>query len=138
MILWVFLPCPRSELSSKFSRENIAQVITINRSSHSEVFLRKGVLKICSKFTGEHPCRSAISISFIEIALRHGCSPATLLHIFRTPFPRRTPLSGCFWIKETLLNLMFGGKPFLKFLLNSQKIFWSFRWIQIQKNLKQT
>ena len=23
--------------------------------------LKKGVLKICSKFTGEHPCRSAIS-----------------------------------------------------------------------------
>ena len=31
-------------------------------SSHPEVFLGKGVLKICSKFTGEHPCRSAISI----------------------------------------------------------------------------
>ena len=31
----------------------------------------------CSKFTGEHPCRSAISIklqsNFIEISLRHGC-----------------------------------------------------------------
>ena len=32
-----------------------------NRSSHPEVFLEKGVLKICSKFTGEHPCRSEIS-----------------------------------------------------------------------------
>ena len=32
------------------------------RSSRSEVFLGKGVLKICSKFTGEHPCRSAILI----------------------------------------------------------------------------
>ena len=32
------------------------------RSSHPEVFLTKGVLKICSKFTGEHPYRSAISI----------------------------------------------------------------------------
>ena len=30
--------------------------------SHAEVFLRKGVLKICSKFAGEHPCRSVISI----------------------------------------------------------------------------
>ena len=28
----------------------------IIRSSHREVFLRKGVLKICSKFTAEHPC----------------------------------------------------------------------------------
>ena len=26
------------------------------------MFLGKGVLKICSKFTGEHPCRSMISI----------------------------------------------------------------------------
>ena len=58
------------------------------------MFLRKGVLKICGKFIGEHPCRSAISIKllgdFIEIALRHGCSPVNLLHILRTPFPRNT------------------------------------------------
>ena len=65
------------------------------RSSRSEVFLGKAVLKICSKFTGEHPCRSAISIklqksNFIEIALRHGCSPVNFLHIFRTAFPRNT------------------------------------------------
>ena len=60
------------------------------RSSHSEVFLGKGVLLICSKFTGEPPCRSAISIklqsNFIEITYWHGCSPVNLLHIFRTPF----------------------------------------------------
>ena len=31
------------------------------RSSCPEVFLRKGVLKICSKFTEEHLCRSVIS-----------------------------------------------------------------------------
>ena len=64
------------------------------RSSHSELFLGKGVLKISNKFTGEHPCRSAISIklqsNFIEIALRHGCSPENLLHIFRTPFLKNT------------------------------------------------
>ena len=63
-------------------------------SSHSEVFLGNGVLKICSKFTGVHPCRSAISIkllcNFIEIALQHGCSPVNLLHIFRTPFQQNT------------------------------------------------
>ena len=28
--------------------------------------------------------------SFIEITLRHGCSPVNLLHIFRTPFPKNT------------------------------------------------
>ena len=32
------------------------------RSSAPEVFLGKWVLEMCSKFTGEHPCRSAISI----------------------------------------------------------------------------
>ena len=66
------------------------------RSSPPEVLLRRGVLKICSKFTGEHPCRSAISIkllcNFIEVALRHGYSPVTLLHIFRTPFSKDTSI----------------------------------------------
>ena len=37
-------------------------LLTKDRSSHPEVFLGKGVLKICSKFTGEHPYRSVISI----------------------------------------------------------------------------
>ena len=37
--------------------------------------------------------------NFIEIALRHGCSPVSLLYIFRTPFPRNT--SG--WL---LLNII--------------------------------
>ena len=29
------------------------------------MFLVKGVLKICSKFIGEHPCRSVISIKLL-------------------------------------------------------------------------
>ena len=37
-------------------------VIYINRSSRPEVFLGKGILKTCSKFTGEHPCWSVTSI----------------------------------------------------------------------------
>ena len=52
--------------------------------------LRRGVLKMCSKFTGEHPCQSAISIrllcNFIEVTLRNGCFSVNLLHIFLTPF----------------------------------------------------
>ena len=42
------------------------------KSSRPEVFLRKGVLKICSKFSGEHP------------------SPINLLHIFGAIFPKNT------------------------------------------------
>ena len=55
------------------------------------MFLVKGVLKICSKFTGENPCQSVISMkllcNFIEITLRHGCSPVKFSeHLFiRTP-----------------------------------------------------
>ena len=86
-------------------------------------FSEKDVLKICSKFTGEHRRRSAISMkllckllcfakllsNFIEIALWHLCSPVNLVHIFRTPFPKnssghlllehllyRTPPDDCF------------------------------------------
>ena len=52
------------------------------------------VLEICSKLTGEHPCRSAVSVkllcNFIDITFRHGYSPVNLLHISRTPFPKNT------------------------------------------------
>ena len=62
------------------------------RSSRPELFL--GVLKICSKFIGEHPCRSETSIKlkskFIEIKLQRGCSPVKKLHIFRTFFTKNT------------------------------------------------
>ena len=85
---------PLIELTSPFklssNKLDIFSIVIII----SEVFLGKGVLKICSKFTGEHPRRSAISIkllcNFIEITLRHGCSPVNLLHIFRTPFLKNT------------------------------------------------
>ena len=68
----------------------LVNVDCIARSSPPQVFLRKTVLKIYSKFIGEQPCGSVISIklqsNFIEITLRHVCSPVNLLHIFRTPF----------------------------------------------------
>ena len=80
------------EIALKSLREETFECLLFRtlRSSPPMVFLGKGVLKICSKFTGEHPCRSVISINllcnFIGITLRHGCSPVNLLYIFRTPF----------------------------------------------------
>ena len=66
----------------------------IFRSSHPEAFLEKGVLKICSKSTAEHPYRSVISIKllchFIKITFRDGCFPVNLLHIFGTRFTKNT------------------------------------------------
>ena len=67
---------------------------SVFRSSRLEVFIGKGVPKICSKFTGKHSCRIVILIkllcSFIEITLRLGYSPVKLLHIFKTSFPKNT------------------------------------------------
>ena len=58
------------------------------------MFFGKCVLKIYSKITGEHQCRSVISIklrsSNIEITLRQGYSLVNLLHTSRTPFPKNT------------------------------------------------
>ena len=43
------------------------------------MLLEKDILKICTKFTGEHPSQSAVLIklqsNFTEITRRHGCSP---------------------------------------------------------------
>ena len=68
------------------------------RSSPPELFLGKGVLKISSKFIGEQQCRSAFSIkllwNFIEIALRHECSPVSLRHTVSEYL--KTPLKDCF------------------------------------------
>ena len=100
--------------------------------------LGKGVLKICSKFaeehpcrivisirlqsnfiTGEHPCRSVISIKLLEITLRHGCS-VNLLHMFRTSFLKNTfgglllEIFRSYFISAHLRNLF-------------SKMFWIFR-----------
>ena len=84
-----------------------------HRSSRSEVFLGNSVLKTCSKFTREHPCRSAISIkllcSFIEIALRHGCSPVNFpAWVFSCKFAAyfQNTLGGCFWKQTTSLQIV--------------------------------
>ena len=65
----------------------------LNRSSRPEVFIGKGILKYAANLH-EHLCWSVISIkllwNFIEIALRHACSPVSLLHIFRIPFYKNT------------------------------------------------
>ena len=89
-----------------------------SRSSHPDVFLVIGFLKIWSKFTEEHPCKSVISIkvlcNFIEITLWHGCSPITLLYVFRTPFPKNTSgrllLEILIKLKNSNLNLQYSLK----------------------------
>ena len=67
-----------------------------SRSSCPGVFLRKGVLWICSKFKGEHPCQSASSINRSSPWVFSCCIFCCIFseHIFL-----RTLLDGCFWYK---------------------------------------
>ena len=64
-----------------------------HRSTPSEVFLGKDVLKIYSKFTREHPCLSVVSMkflySFIEIIYGMGFL-VNFQHISITPFYKNT------------------------------------------------
>ena len=101
-----------------------------SRNSTPEVFLGKGVLKISSTFTGEHPYRKKISIkllsNFVEITLRHVCSPVNLLRIFRTPFPKNT--SGWLLLKTPCFLKNISFRLCLKFsatqLSSSSEVFW--------------
>ena len=104
------------------------------RSIPWEVFLWKGILKISTKFIGEHSCRSVISIksqsNVIEITLQHGCSPVNLLHIFRTLFPKNTAgwLRRCFrllWVVQSVVVI----------IRRIQNLFQHLRWIYLQKLL---
>ena len=52
---------------------------------------RKGIMKICTKFAGEHPCRNAISIKLQSNFIENGVG--VLLHIFRTLIPKNTSAS---------------------------------------------
>ena len=92
IVLWIAVSLSHMFYLAFAASDNLMTRANVNRwiyrRSHPEVFVGKGVLKIYSKFTGEHPCRSAISIkmlcNFIEITIRHEWSPVNLLHIFRT------------------------------------------------------
>ena len=79
------------------------------RSSHPDLFLGKGVLKICSKFTGEHPTLLKklywkLLCNFIEITFRRGCSPVKLLHAFRPPFLKNTSERLLLYIQTCLIS----------------------------------
>ena len=122
------------------------------RSSPPELLLRKDVLNIYRKFTGEHPCRSVISVklysNFMKIAPWHGCSPVNFLHIFRTHFPRNT--SGWLLLKSLLSfltdksNLSEGLTSVFKLFAEQISLFYIIHWAYISayglrnKNIDQT
>ena len=105
-----------------------------SEAASQRCFYVKDVLKICSKFTGEYPFRSVISTkmlcNFIEITVRHGCSPVNLLHIFRTSFRKYTPEPLLLWIV-----IAFFTKTFLPFLWKYYKFFQVKGWSRTYKYL---
>ena len=69
--------------------------------------------------------RIFLQSKFIEMTLRHGCSPVNLLHIFRTPFPKNTS----WWLPLVFTTLYIynwitkkGQK--LRFRNSRPKVFW--------------
>ena len=79
-------------------------LLTKNRGSPPNLFLGKGVLKICSKFTGDFP--------------------VSLLHIFRTTFPKSTsegPLLNKLNVATHLLNIIKNGNSRFNALTRVQK-----------------
>ena len=92
----------KSNQSKQKARKNcdLIQILFIEKSSSPEVFLGKGVLKICSMFKGEHLCRSVISVKLLWF------SPVNLLYIFRTPFYKNTyGRLLLHWAKYTAMHL---------------------------------
>ena len=85
------------------SAVNDYQILSNIQKQLSRGVLKKRCSEIWSKFTGEQPCQSVISIkllcNFIEIHFGMGVrSPVNLLHIFITPFPKNTS-------EQLLLNI---------------------------------
>ena len=64
------------------------------RSSDSEVFYKKGVLRNFAKFTGKHLCQRLFfnkvaglrPATLLEKRLWHGCFPVNSVKFPRTPF----------------------------------------------------
>ena len=88
--------------------------IETSRSIPPEVILEKGVLKICSEFTREHPCRSVISIKLLscKTLLKSHFPMSVLLQIcciFSEHLFLITLLEGCFWTKRKKSRKAFSG-----------------------------
>ena len=85
---FLFLIFIKTAAFQNFSGLFVFNIYKKNRSSHPYMFLGKGVLKICSTFTGQHPCLSAISIKLLKICSKftgeHQCRSAIAIKLLAT------------------------------------------------------
>ena len=88
----------------------------ILRSSRTEVFCEKGVLKNFTKFTGKHLCQSLffnkVAGSLLKKRLYHRCFPVNFAKFLRTPF-----------LTELLRWLLLhSAQNFLRMVIKSSKV----------------
>ena len=70
---------------------------TNNRSNHSQMFFKIGVLKNFANFTGKHPCQDLPqACNFIKERLQYRCFSEIYAKFLRTPFSQNAS-GGCFW-----------------------------------------
>ena len=77
-------------ISIYFESLRLGYTIKTNKPPAIGVLAKRFSENIYQIYSRTAICQSAISCNFIKIALRHGCSPVNLLHIFRVPFPKKT------------------------------------------------
>ena len=106
----------------------------VSRTSHPEVFCKKGVLENFAKFTGKHLCQS---LFFNKIA---GLRPLTLLKkrlwlsrfsvnfgkFLRAPYFREH-LGGCFRFSVSIVNVSLSSKSTHSLRLVSLYTSWKYR-----------
>ena len=108
--IWtIFTQCKSKWVNALIIPWKFCLLITLSvcKSIHPEVFLRKAVLKIRNKFTGEHPCRSVIPIKLLQLYWSR--TSAWVFCKFAAYFRKlflRTPLDGCFRKLHMQLEIM--------------------------------
>ena len=90
-------------------KEFIQQKNVIYRSSCTEVFCKKGVLRNLAKFTGKHLCQilffnkvAGLPATLLKYRIWHKCFPVNFAKFLRTPFVTRHLWWLLLWIKKTV------------------------------------
>ena len=93
-------------LLTKASPKVKSNIENDDRSSPPEAFLEKGVLKLYSKFTGEHPCRSVISIKLLFKPFSKNTSGRLLLKVIKSFMKTKRKWGKCIRDNERLAKVL--------------------------------
>ena len=95
--------------------ENRKKEVTLGISIHNKLTFHSHIKNILYQLF-QSAILMKLQSSFVEMTLRHGCSPVNLVHIFRTTFPKNT--SGRLLLKiSTLVKTPFLAEHLLEAIL---------------------